>query len=748
MLPKSAVAPGCTLSINLEDGAQPGDSIRVRQSEDITGPGAMVQQAAVREHPQLGQQQGRTVLRTMRFRVRLAEGVTLMVTGFINIQNRARLGLQSPGVDLLAPCPANESGSFVVLQNGMLVHAVCWPPGLQAATLNNMTRPAAFPGVQQLRPTLPAQALNCSNSSDVHPLERCWPLRGLYQDVAMSGQDPDEQGQLWPTNIFLRLLNMQFACVAVMTETCLKELGPTACFLYMSSTQRVAVRLSPQRPSAPGPSLPPSVAAAAVSVRPGGGEVSGSNRGRAGLPLLVVVLPCVLGVLLITTVAAVFVWFLAARYWRADRRAGWRLPGHSDGSDKLAAASGADSPPAGAQLCKGRSSESLDPVGSQGSTDVLQRQPSKGGGAGPRNRLDAGYGEAARRAHAVMSSTTAETAEVKVLAGTSAPIILVVFVGSVACGYILAPDALVIVTPFTPHRSDLKLDVQCDTEVKLLPVVRGQGPSPVQRHLPGPVTCTCDSRNFGRVVEGLYGGQRVAVKLVPDLSQWSGAGGPAALQSYVQEVEVLGRCQHPNVVRLLAACVTPPRLCLVMELMDTSLDRLIHAIPQPGPPQQAAPTSTGQEVQLGTSSVRGGASSRSDGCGCGGSSGGEGGREISDRGFMLMPLDKVLHVGLEVARGLEYLHPTIVHRDLKPGNVLLNDPYGPRPVVKLTDFGLSRLRSSVLVTRHPEAGTVCAHAWGQRMSTGQQTQSVGVFTALLNLWDDEAACPRATLVHV
>ncbi len=44
-------------------------------------------------------------------------------------------------------------------------------------------------------------------------------------------------------------------------------------------------------------------------------------------------------------------------------------------------------------------------------------------------------------------------------------------------------------------------------------------------------------------------------------------------------------------------------------------------------------------------------------------------------------------------------------RDLKPGNVLLSNVNSPRPLAKLTDFGLSRLRSTVLVTRHPEAGT-------------------------------------------
>ena len=35
------------------------------------------------------------------------------------------------------------------------------------------------------------------------------------------------------------------------------------------------------------------------------------------------------------------------------------------------------------------------------------------------------------------------------------------------------------------------------------------------------------------------------------------------------------------------------------------------------------------------------------------------------------PGQQVLHVGLEISKGLEYLHPTIIHRDLKVGEVLL-----------------------------------------------------------------------------
>ncbi|GIL59753.1 hypothetical protein Vafri_14487 [Volvox africanus] len=157
---------------------------------------------------------------------------------------------------------------------------------------------------------------------------------------------------------------------------------------------------------------------------------------------------------------------------------------------------------------------------------------------------------------------------------------------------------------------------------------------------------------FGRVMEGTYNGERVAVKLLACGWPW-GEPTEAFTRCFAQELEVLSRCQHPNVVRLIAACVDAPRLCLVLELMETSLERVIYGDP-------TAP---------------------------------------------LMPLHKVLHIAISVAAALAYLHPTIIHRDLKPANVLINDPQSDRPVVKLTDFGLARLRVTVMPTEHPDAGT-------------------------------------------
>ena len=45
---------------------------------------------------------------------------------------------------------------------------------------------------------------------------------------------------------------------------------------------------------------------------------------------------------------------------------------------------------------------------------------------------------------------------------------------------------------------------------------------------------------------------------------------------FLTEAECLSHCRHPNIVRFVGGCIAPPLVCLVMELCDSSVHRLIH----------------------------------------------------------------------------------------------------------------------------------------------------------------------------
>jgi hypothetical protein len=134
---------------------------------------------------------------------------------------------------------------------------------------------------------------------------------------------------------------------------------------------------------------------------------------------------------------------------------------------------------------------------------------------------------------------------------------------------------------------------------------------------------------FGDLFRGSYCGQDVAIKVLRGVQDDS-----VQFQEFLQEVAIMRKVRHRNVVQFIGACTRKPHLCIIFEFM------------------------------------RGGS--------------------VYDfiRRHGHLRIVAVLRIAVEVCRGMEYLHKRkIVHRDLKAANLLL-DEHG---TVKIADFGVARV---------------------------------------------------------
>ena len=152
--------------------------------------------------------------------------------------------------------------------------------------------------------------------------------------------------------------------------------------------------------------------------------------------------------------------------------------------------------------------------------------------------------------------------------------------------------------------------------------------------------------SYGEVFRGRWRGTEVAVKRFLD-QQLS----PQVTQEFRAEVAMMKRLRHPNIVLFMGAVPKPPNLSIVTEYMPRgSLFKLLH----------------------------------------------RSGKPPDERRRVRMAVD--------IAKGMHYLHcctPPIVHRDLKSPNILVNRDWS----VKVSDFGLSRVKSSTFLSSRSQAGT-------------------------------------------
>ncbi|XP_042061188.1 serine/threonine-protein kinase STY46-like [Salvia splendens] len=140
------------------------------------------------------------------------------------------------------------------------------------------------------------------------------------------------------------------------------------------------------------------------------------------------------------------------------------------------------------------------------------------------------------------------------------------------------------------------------------------------------------SGSYGDLYKGTFCSQEVAIKIIKTERL-----NMELQKEFAQEVYIMRKVRHKNVVQFIGACTRPPKLCIVTEYMSGgSVYDYLH----------------------------------------------------KQRGTFKLPA--LLKVAIDVSKGMSYLHQNnIIHRDLKAANLLMDE----NEVVKVADFGVARVIS-------------------------------------------------------
>lgn len=178
---------------------------------------------------------------------------------------------------------------------------------------------------------------------------------------------------------------------------------------------------------------------------------------------------------------------------------------------------------------------------------------------------------------------------------------------------------------------------------------------------------------YGEVYRGVWGGTEVAIKML-----FTDNMSAKLISDLRNEVELLCKLRHPNIVLFMGACTEPETPCIVTEYLGRgSLANIL----------------LDESVDM-------------------------------DWGLRLQ-------IGIDCARGMAYLHsrnPVIIHRDLKTDNLLVDDNWQ----VKVADFGLATVKSRTF------AKTMCGTTgWvaPEVLAEEGYTEKADVYSFAIILWE-------------
>ncbi|KAJ8753166.1 hypothetical protein K2173_017740 [Erythroxylum novogranatense] len=182
---------------------------------------------------------------------------------------------------------------------------------------------------------------------------------------------------------------------------------------------------------------------------------------------------------------------------------------------------------------------------------------------------------------------------------------------------------------------------------------------------------------FGKLYRGTYIGEDVAIKIL-ERPENDPEKAKSMEQQFQQEVMMLARLNHPNIVRFIGACWKPTVWCIVTEYAKGgSIRQFLNK------------------------------------------------RQNGD-----VPLRLAIKQALDVARGMAYIHGlSLIHRDLKSDNLLI---FGDKSI-KIADFGFARIEVKT-EGMTPETGT---YRWmaPEMIQHRPYTQKVDVYSFGIVLWE-------------